>query len=50
MIDGMIISLSLETKNVDYYKELIKQGFSLFFFNRISNELDTSKVLIDDYK
>lgn len=50
MVDGMIISLSLETKNVDYYKELINQGFPLVFFNRVSNELDTSKVLIDDYK
>lgn len=50
MVDGMIISLSLETKNVDYYKELIKKGFPLVFFNRVSNELDTSKVLIDDYK
>lgn len=50
MVDGMIISLSLETKNVDYYKDLIKRGFPLVFFNRVSNELETSKVLIDDYK
>lgn len=50
MVDGMIISLSLETKNVDYYKKLIQQGFPLVFFNRVSNELETSKVLIDDYK
>ncbi len=50
MVDGMIISLSLETKNVDYYKDLIKQGFPLVFFNRVSNELETSKVLFDDYK
>ncbi len=50
MVDGMIISLSLETKNVNYYKDLIQQGFPLVFFNRVSNELETSKVLIDDYK
>lgn len=50
MVDGMIISLSLETKNVDYYKDLIIQGFPLVFFNRVSNELNTSKVLFDDYK
>lgn len=50
MVDGMIISLSLETKNVDYYKKLIQQGFPLVFFNRVSNELETSKVLFDDYK
>jgi LacI family transcriptional regulator len=50
MVDGMIISLSLETKNVDYYKNLIKGGVPLVLFNRVSNELETSKVVIDDYK
>lgn len=50
MVDGMIISLSLGTKNVDYYKDLINRGFPLVLFNRVSNELETSKVLFDDYK
>lgn len=50
MVDGMILSLSLETKNVDYYKEMLNKGFPLVLFNRVSNELNTSKVLIDDYK
>lgn len=50
MVDGMIISLSLETKNVDYLKNLVSQGFPLVLFNRVSNELETSKVIIDDYK
>ncbi len=50
MVDGMILSLSLETKNVDYYKGLISQGFPLVVFNRISNELETHKVIFDDYK
>jgi len=50
MVDGMIISLSLDTKNVDHYKDLIKHGFPLVFFNRVSNDLETSKVLFDDYK
>ncbi len=50
MVDGLILSLSLETKNVDYYKELIRQGFPLVLFNRVSNELNTHKVVMDDYK
>jgi len=50
MVDGLILSLSLETKNVEYYKNLIGQGFPLVLFNRVSNELDTHKVVIDDYK
>jgi LacI family transcriptional regulator len=50
MVDGLILSLSLETKNVEYYKKLISQGFPIVLFNRISNELETHKVLLDDYK
>ena len=50
MVDGLILSLSLETKNVEYYKNLISQGFPLVLFNRVSNELETHKVVIDDYK
>ena len=50
MVDGLILSLSLETMNVEYYKNLIVQGFPLVLFNRVSNELETHKVVIDDYK
>ena len=50
MVDGMIISLTQESKNVDYLKSLIEKGFPLVLFNRVSNELETSKVIIDDYK
>jgi LacI family transcriptional regulator len=50
MVDGLILSLSLETKNVDYYQELIRQGFPIVLFNRVDNELDTHKVVMDDYK
>ena len=50
MVDGLILSLSLETKNVEYYQNLIAQGFPLVLFNRVSNQLETHKVVIDDYK
>lgn len=50
MVDGMIISLSQESKNVDYLKQLIEKGFPLVLFNRVSDQLETSKVIIDDYK
>lgn len=50
MVDGLIISLSKESKNVDYLKELVVKGFPLVLFNRVSDELETSKVIIDDYK
>lgn len=50
MVDGMIISLSHDSKNIDYLKGLIEKGFPLVLFNRVAKELETSKVIIDDYK
>ena len=37
MVDGMIVSLSHESKNVDYLQSLISKGFPLVLFNRVSN-------------
>lgn len=50
MVDGIIISQSSETKNVEYYQKLINSGFPIVFFNRVCNELSSSKVLFNDYK
>ena len=50
MVDGIIISQSSETKNVDYYQNLIDTGFPIVFFNRVCDEITASKVLFNDYK
>jgi LacI family transcriptional regulator len=50
MVDGIILSISLETKNIDYYKKLIDRGFPLVMFNRVTDEINVSKVTFDDYK
>ncbi len=50
MVDGLILSLSFETQNVEYYENLIQQGFPMVLFNRVSNKLNTHKVVFDDYK
>ncbi len=50
MVDGIIISQTSENKNVDYYQKLINSGFPIVFFNRVCNELSSSKVLFNDYK
>lgn len=50
MVDGIILSISQETKNTDYYKKLIEDGFPLVLFNRVNDELQASKVIFDDYK
>ena len=50
MVDGLIVSLSDESANVDYYQKLIDLKLPIVFFNRVAKELNTSKVIFDDYK
>jgi DNA-binding LacI/PurR family transcriptional regulator len=48
-IDGLIISVSTETKDFSYLKELHLKGMPIVFFDRIVNEIDTHKVIADNY-
>ncbi len=50
MVDGLIISITSEDQNVEYYQELLQKKLPIVFFNRVPAELNTSKVLFDDYK
>lgn len=49
-IDGLIISVSTETKDFSYLKELNQRGMPIVFFDRIVDEIDTHKVIVDNYK
>lgn len=48
-IDGLLISLSTETKDVEHLKKLHKQGLPIVFFDRVSDEIETHKVIADNY-
>lgn len=51
MVDGLLVSLSSETKNFDYYKTIVHSGLPIVFFNRVvSGNINSSKVIFDDYK
>lgn len=49
-LDGLLISLSTETKDLGHLQRLHKQGLPIVFFDRISNEIDTHKVIADNFK
>jgi DNA-binding LacI/PurR family transcriptional regulator len=49
-IDGMIVSVSAETKDYGTLKELHERGMPIVFFDRIVNEINTHKVIVDNYK
>src|SRR6188768_419642 len=49
-VDGLLISLSSETTNISALKELHEKGLPIVFFDRISNEIETHKVVADNYQ
>ena len=49
-VDGLLISLSGETKNMDHLRKLIDKKIPVVLFDRVCDELDVSKVIVDDYK
>jgi LacI family transcriptional regulator len=50
MVEGLIVSVTKESKNTDLYQRLINEMMPIVFVNRIIPELDANKVIIDDKK
>jgi LacI family transcriptional regulator len=48
-VDGLLISLSSESVDIDYIKELHDKGLPIVFFDRISDEIHTHKVVANNY-
>jgi DNA-binding LacI/PurR family transcriptional regulator len=48
-VDGILVSLTKETKNFDHLKIFQRKGIPIVFFNRVCNEMAVPKVVIDDY-
>lgn len=49
-VDGILLSLSNESNDEDYLKEIIQKEISLVQFDKISKLIPSSKVIIDDQK
>ncbi len=49
-IDGLLISLSSETRDVDHLVSLHQKGLPIVFFDRVSDEINTHKVIADNFK
>ena len=47
-VEGIIISLSRETVNFEHLTRLQRRGIPLVFFDRDSEEIDASKVMVDN--
>ncbi|HMI78200.1 MAG TPA: LacI family DNA-binding transcriptional regulator [Ferruginibacter sp.] len=49
-VDGLLVSLSTETDHIEHFKNLHDKGFPIVFFDRITDEIETHKVVADNYK
>ncbi len=49
-IDGLIISVSTETNDFSNFRQLHEKGMPIVFFDRIVDEINTHKVIADNYK
>ncbi|WP_321516649.1 LacI family DNA-binding transcriptional regulator [Marinifilum fragile] len=49
-VDGVISSVALKAENYDHYKTFTNRNIPLVFFDRVVDELETSKVVVDDFK
>lgn len=49
-VDGLLISLTKETNNFDHIQLAIESGIPVVLFNRITEQINCSKVVVDDYQ
>jgi len=48
-VDGIIVSLTKETKNFDHLRTFQRRGIPIVFFNRVCEEIMAPKVIVNDY-
>ncbi len=49
-VDGLLVSLSCETTDLSHFIHLHDKGLPIVFFDRVTNEIITHKVIADNYK
>jgi len=49
-VDGFLVSLSTESADIEHFKKLHDKGLPIVFFDRITGEIDTHKVVVDNNK
>jgi LacI family transcriptional regulator len=49
-VDGVIISLSFETKDLGHFKQFEEKGIPVIFFDRVEETANNTNVIINNYK
>ncbi len=49
-VDGLIVSLAADTRDFSHFDTFIKKNIPLIFFDRVAEDIQCTKVLIDNFK
>ncbi len=49
-VDGLIASLAFNTRDLDHYQQYREKGIPVIFFDRVEENTESTKVIIDNYK
>ena len=49
-VDGLIASLSFDTKSLDHFRPFREREVPMIFFDRVEKSLDSTVVVIDNYR
>ncbi|WP_149304028.1 LacI family DNA-binding transcriptional regulator [Pareuzebyella sediminis] len=49
-VDGILISITRQTKNLDHFQQVLNKNIPLIFFDRKTNMKGVSSVTVDDYQ
>jgi DNA-binding LacI/PurR family transcriptional regulator len=47
-VDGILVSVAKVTRNYDHFLEITRKKIPLVFFDRICDEIETDRVIVDD--
>ncbi|MCE7071482.1 LacI family transcriptional regulator [Dyadobacter sp. CY327] len=48
-VDGLLISLSSLTTNLFHFQDLMERGLPIVFLDRVPNDIETHKVVVDNF-
>ncbi|HEY6502530.1 MAG TPA: LacI family DNA-binding transcriptional regulator [Chitinophagaceae bacterium] len=49
-VDGLLASLAYDTENIEHFNPFFKKGIPVVFFDRIYSHVDSTSIVIDNYK
>jgi len=49
-VDGLLASLSFNTKGLDHFNQFTEKGLPVIFFDRVEEKSESTKVIIDNYR